>query len=320
MKNYKRIIFVTFFIIVLIVALIVLCRFRKKENFEEYTTVNAYKNNKQFHEPYTYNYDNAFKDVSIFQKSDFLAFMCFKLPSKLFEDIDNNPIKTIQNELSCKTIVLENINKMYPQHNLIDIVKTHIKELGNNILGPVYVILCQYPNKFYKGSNIYSQFNIASKNALPYIHHENGIMKYEGPVDIKALLVLPMYSKNEMLTTFSEGSLMSKDGYYLDGITDMLSYFNKYASKDNLCFIKCNKSTDLYCGCASRNEGEYLSYCKDIKTEDKFASYGWIYRVNETNIKDDGVFIKKIEISNQLEKKITQASSINSYVSSGGGV
>ena len=35
MKNYKRIIFVTFFIIVLIVALIVLCRFRKKENFEE---------------------------------------------------------------------------------------------------------------------------------------------------------------------------------------------------------------------------------------------------------------------------------------------
>ena len=145
-------------------------------------------------------------------------------------------------------------------------------------------------------------------------------MNYEGPVDIKALLVLPMYAKNEMLTTFSEGSLMSEDGYYLDGITDMLSYFNKYASKDKLCFIKCNKSTDLYCGCASRNEGEYLSYCKDIKTEDKFASYGWIYRVNETNIKDDGVFIKKVAISNQLEKQITQASSINSYVSSGGGV
>ena len=80
MKNYKRIIFIAVLIIVLVFAFIVLCKCRKKENFEEYTTVNEYKKNKQFHEPYTYTYDNAFKDVSIFQKSDFLAFMCFKLP------------------------------------------------------------------------------------------------------------------------------------------------------------------------------------------------------------------------------------------------
>ena len=43
MKNYKRIIFIAVLIIVLVFAFIVLCKCRKKENFEEYTTVNEYK-------------------------------------------------------------------------------------------------------------------------------------------------------------------------------------------------------------------------------------------------------------------------------------
>jgi hypothetical protein len=284
----------------LIVLLIISIVCKPKKKVEKFTTTltDILKPNVSFHKPYKKDYSSTYTDVSTLNESDFLGFMCFKLPSTLFEDIDNDPIKTIKDNLDCKTIQLNGINKLNPKENLINKVADAIK-LNKNayINGPVYIVLIQYPNKFLNGSYVYNQFDLSDKYSKPYMNDTNGTISYHGDVDIEALLVMPMYKATLIENEFV---LMENN---VNGIISMLKYFDKFATKEKQCFINCNNSTDLYCGCGSRKDGTYKSYCKDDKMEDlsqdKFATYGWLYKMNELNLQDKkGIKINKILTEN----------------------
>ena len=305
-------------LLILLLILSIVCKknllFEKFAEEEEYTTLtDIVKPNVFFHKPYTYNYSSAYKDVSILDTNDFLGFMCFKLPSTLFEDIDNDPIKTIKDNIDCKTIQLNEINKLNPKENLINKVYDVIKLNNSSIIGPVYIVIIQYPNKFLNGSYVYSQFNISDKYSQPYMNDKSGTISFDGDVDVQALLIMPMYKStltdNEFVLIESENNITNT--YNLNGIINMLQYFDKYSTKEKNCFIHCNNSTDLYCGCGSRKKGDYESYCKDDKTEDrsqdKFATYGWLYRINELNSQDKGIIINKINLTKEDEIKISDS-------------
>lgn len=301
-------------IILLLILLIISIVCKPKKKLEKFTTTLTDIKNKNvvFHKPYKRNYSIIYEDVYTLNKSDFLGFMCFKLPSTLFQDIDNDPIKTIKDNLNCKTIQLNEINKSNPKENLIIKVANAIK-LNNNadIQGPVYIVIIQYPNKFLNGSYVYNQFDLSDKYSQPYMNDINGKIDYNGDVDVVALLIMPMYKGTLIENEF----VLMENGNNLNGIINMLQYFSKYSTKEKQCFIHCNKSTDLYCGCGSRKEGDYKSYCKDDKmedgTQDKFATYGWLYKINELNLLDKGISINKIltendeiKINNTFNKNI----------------
>lgn len=256
----------------------------------------------------------------------------------------------------CKTSDIYNLDSSNPIKSAIENVKhdirTNMKEYaestGISIIAPIYVILIQYPNKWdTNGANIngyhYSQFDIEDLNPKPCVRRN--LLTDEHTVcdkaDTKMLIIYPMYSKTP--GRFYDYGVINDD-YNLSlpedimsnlkidipikpnfkGIIDMIKFFGRYASKNQICFTECNQNSSLVCGCATRKDGTdnpianpqatYMSFCKgpydpnDNSTRYLFTHYAFMYRVNEREkiINNDSFsnYITDVNIDAETESKI----------------
>lgn len=213
----------------------------------------------------------------------------------------------------------------------------YTKLTGTSILAPVYCILFQYPNKYHSGDGLEGGYNyndLMSGNK-PYerVHYSNkktrtNFMCNEGRcIDTKMILVYPMYDKDsinfyktscdkyllnelprsiKLFENLSEDEKNIKQKPNFQGIVEFIKDLNKNGlkiNKEKNCFIQCNDTSKLYCGCATRFDGvenpidntekkDYKSYCKDLSENEKFSNYCFVYRINELmtdNITDIGI-------------------------------
>jgi hypothetical protein len=311
------------------------------------TTLNVYRNVQSdaltwFHDPYnSFTNDKAlYADTIAFENWPLNAFMCYKFAGKTLEELEspsefikgsiNIPVNSYMLSTSQNTIdeavktIKEDILKM--QTILKNSSPSSVAGGGaggggdeekTKIMGPIYVSLMQYPNKFNEdtGHYIYNQFNISTNKAKPHVRVKNANYTYgSGIVKTELLIMYPMYSNATKMPIQGEPEY-SYDGVSYIGIINMIKFFGKYASKRQLCFIECNNSPNYYCGCGTNADGpdipnsehnEYKSFCKDPSSPSLFTNYGMIYAVNN----DYPVFsqiIQKPKIKTKIEQMITKA-------------
>jgi hypothetical protein len=275
-----------------------------------------------FHDPYTYNYASTHYEGRTNQEELLLNFLCFKFKGQKkqgwFSSGYEDPMKYVQDKLLCKT-TLHDLDKENPTSisNIMDKINIDLNgemkrytELTNaSILAPVYIILMQYPNKFYydnyggKGYK-YTQFDIQGSNIKPYERKNvsTGKINYncrgdncKTIVDTKMLIVYPMYNKNkiEFYPNLCETYLLNKLPNNIKlfpkmkeneknkqikpnikGIIDMIKVLNEdklQITKHLNCFIECNNNTKYYCGCGTRMNG--VDDPKDITKEERYKSF-----------------------------------------------
>eukprot|EP00960_Hanusia_phi_P077152 768657-Hanusia_phi.AAC.4 len=260
--------------------------------------------------------------------------------------------------LQCKVSQVYDLDNINPVKSAIENVKTDIKNnmqsyvdaTGISVLSPIYIVLIQYPNKWdTNGKDIkgyhYSQFDIEDIDPKPCVRRD--ILKDEYTVcnqaDTKMIVVYPMYSRNkdklydygviddryninlsDDIKSSLKPNLNAKPNF--KGIVDMIKFFGRYASKNQLCFVECNNDSSLVCGCATRRDGVddpitdpkgvYKSFCKapydpkDDTTKYNFSHYAFMYRVNEREniINKDSFsnYITDVNIDAETEKKINE--------------
>lgn len=275
-----------------------------------------------FHDPYTYNYASTHYEGRTNQEELLLNFLCFKFKGQKkegwFLSGYEDPMKYVQEKLLCKT-TLHDLDKENPTSisNImkkinIDLqgeMKPYTKLTNSSILAPVYIILMQYPNKFYyddhgsKGYK-YTQFDLKNSHIKPYerknvstgstIHTCRG-NNCKTIIDTKMLVVYPMYNKEKiefypnvcntyllkklpknikLFPNIKEKERESQIKPNFKGIVDMIKVLNEdklEITKHLNCFIECNNNTNYYCGCGTRMEG--VKDPKDITEKKRYKSY-----------------------------------------------
>lgn len=259
--------------------------------------------------------------------------------------------------LPCKVSQMYSLDASNPIKSVVENIKSDIKnnmkeyvdKTGINILAPVYVVVIQYPNKWdTDGKNIngyhYSQFDVEDLNPKPCIRRNLWSDDFTvcNRVDTNMIIVYPMYSKipgqfYNYNVTDAKYDLVLPDEIAgnlkkdlpvkpnVKGIVDMIKFFGRYASKNQLCFIECNNDSSLVCGCGTRKDGAenpdadattaYKSFCKgpyDPENDDSrynFSHYAFMYRVNEREkiLNSDSLsnYIMDVNLSTFFENKIS---------------
>jgi hypothetical protein len=233
------------------------------------------KNNyNRFEDPAIYSKSNLRDTTHPYRKycdvmnyTDLLAYRCLnKSPTEIHKVFKNANIAStidyiyIYNESSLYSFIL---TKIQAQKNMLD---------GKKIIGPVYACISQAPYLRYESD--YANRNNAPYNTFldaridilnnksPYylekINHR-GIQRFvtntsdgvSNPSIISSLychilIVFPLYDtkmKIKKTKTKEQSALIKK---FLD------ETMKKYYTDNELCFIKCNKSSALNCGCLTR--------------------------------------------------------------------
>jgi hypothetical protein len=196
------------------------------------------------------------------------------------------------------------------------------------ILGPVYILITQYPYKKRNDDllvtsidNIYHMKPFYSDKA-----NDNTV------VDVNVMLIYPMYDKKSInfyghelknYKCFNDYkinlNIKTEKEPTIKGIVDMIKFFKGKdpnikmpikiePTKEDNCFINCVNNDYIYCGCASRTKDNtvYESICKEKITDENnnhIISNCLVYKLNENSI-TVSPYIKKLITIEDLEKKI----------------
>lgn len=257
------------------------------------------------------------KYCDIMNYADLLAYRCLnKSPTKIQTVFDEANIAStldhiyIYNESSLYSFILA---KIQDQKNMLD---------GKKIIGPVYACISQSP--FLRYESDYTDSNNAEYKTfldarIDILNHKNpyylekinerGIQTIisttndglSDPSIISSLychilIVYPLYDIDMILK--EEGT--DKQNALIKEFLD--ETMKKYYTDNELCFIKCNKSSTLNCGCLTRNVNSpetglytynnsepfdesrdmpsYTSRCIDHTKKNKVSDFTMMYYVN----------------------------------------
>ena len=203
--------------------------------------------------------------------SDLLAYKCLKIsPASLSYTMRSNNIKYIFD-----TIYIFNENTLYSY------LKSKIEPLkpyATKIKGPVYVCMSQAPYFKYENSSITSPINkffdakIDTMNQRKGFNHvkideqnkevaETNTSNSGGDTSdnisslyCQILIMFPMYEHNE-----NDKNAMTLKSLGDKGEEEIINTFldttmNGYYTHNTLCFTKCNKASNLNCGCLNMND------------------------------------------------------------------
>jgi hypothetical protein len=257
------------------------------------------------------------KYCDVMNYNDLLAYRCLnKSPTEVKKVFDNAKIAStihhiyIYNERSLYSFILTNIQA---QKNKLD---------GKKIIGPVYVCISQAPYLRYESeyendtNTPYKTFLDARidilNNKNPYYLEKINRRGVQGIVTntndglskpsiisslyCHILIVYPLYNTNMTLKVEEkekQTALIKKFLY---------ETMKKHYTDNELCFIKCNKSSTLNCGCLTRNVNSpetglytyndtesfneardmpsYTSRCIDHTQNNKVSDFTMMYYVN----------------------------------------
>jgi len=261
-----------------------------KNNHNRFENTSTYnKSSLRFSGSYYRNY------CDVMNYSDLLAYRCLKKsPLEIKAVLDRSTVR-IANTIH--HIFVFDENSLYSfLANEIAKQQTRLSS-GGKIVGPIYVCISQAPYLKYNNaqSGITDKYLDARidilNNKNPY-YFEN--INSEGSQDIKTntvesdtisslychiLIIYPAYNPatdsggGSGSSGGSGGKITLKNGYdnkvTLDfGITNFLNTTMAPFYTDNeLCFIKCNKSSTLNCGCLTRNTNATTSPATTLNTD-----------------------------------------------------
>jgi len=309
-----------------------------------------------------YEHNYYFDKNNNSKKNNFLLnFMCLKTQSKdksQWNSEYNNILKIISDYIPCKSskvynlkdISMNNSNKHINYENIekaliedkkimcgfindnYNIDKDYSKlitNLDNIILGPVYIVLTQYPYKKMNGNTIFTNINNIHGDKARFSDIKND----KTIVDVNMIFLYPMYDKfsinfygyelgnNKCINDYKinlPNELISNKIATIKGIVDMIKFLNGYnldffnekipiniyPSKDDKCFIKCVDNNDIFCGCSTRINNNYESICTDDH-DNKINSTCLVYKLNE-NSETIRPYITAMNINKEIEIKITK--------------
>jgi hypothetical protein len=202
--------------------------------------------------------------------SDLLAYKCLKVsPASLSYTMRSSNIKYIFD-----TIYIFNENTLYSY------LKSKIEPLkpyATKIKGPVYVCMSQAPYFKYENSSITSPINkffdarsdiINTQKPYNYVSFDeqnkeiaetntgdsNDISDKISSLYCQILIMFPMYEHNEQ-----DKNAMTLKSLGNKGEEEIIKTFldttmNGYYTHNTMCFIKCNKASNLNCGCLNMND------------------------------------------------------------------
>lgn len=217
--------------------------------------------------------------------SDILAYKCLKIsPASLSYTMRSNNIKYIFD-----TIYIFNENTLYSY------LKSKIEPLkpyATKIKGPVYVCMSQAPYLKYENGNTtppinkfldaridtintkkpynYVSFNEQNKEVAETNTSNSGDTSDNiSSLYCQILIMFPMYEHNEddknAMKLKSATATEKDDEEIIKTFLD--TTMNGYYTHNTMCFIKCNKASNLNCGCLNMND--YSS-----RTETNTRSFG----------------------------------------------
>jgi hypothetical protein len=228
-------------------------------NKSEYNSVNI----QSTAHPYTSYCD-------IMNYNDLLAYKCLKIsPQELSVQMNNADIANI-----FETIYIYNENSLYSY--LLSKIQKNKNSINGKIKGPVYVCISQAPYLKYSSelsdanNTPFSKYLDARVDILnnknPYYSElisQDGEQKFkmdtndgEDPSTIisslyaQILIIFPLYTKQmELKNNEAENTIN----------TFLNITMKKYYTHSDLCFIKCNKSSTINCGCLNMNSSSTTS-------------------------------------------------------------
>ena len=147
---------------------------------------------------------------------------------------------------------------------------------------PIYALIYQSPYLRYNGGEIHARYDVVNNLLSSYEHVKDSNVKTpligSQPLYAKIIMLYPLYidyDLNGKIRKLQDNS----------GLTYFQSYFNdSKMSRDKLCFLKCNKTNKLACGCLNRDtasendDSYYKSTCLDEKNNK--TNYGMMYSIN----------------------------------------
>ena len=255
-----------------------------KENFDnyqdivndyKYTSLSNFKKGQDFHleNRSYYNYYNL-SDVK--NELPFFTFGCIKHNAG-----DKSIIETLRNkffvsELNFYTI---NINDIYNQISEDLLINKQLLQNGGYIHSPIYVILYQSPYLQVDGNNYHVKKDIMD-NMEPSIEVNSNTNIGNKELFTKMYIVYSKYKRNQdnVIQNVDENEFIElfKNGAFKNIIT-----------RDKLCFMQCNKTSEYTCGCLNKkdmdenNEEDYTSSCLNMNNQS--IDYGMIYVLNKYN-------------------------------------
>jgi hypothetical protein len=266
----------------------------RDSNFKQ--SLNRYDKYDEYNKIILQNPNNKYKNYcDIMSWQDLLAYRCLnKSPLELAKILDDIDISN-----TFETIYIYDENSLYS--HLLSKIQKQKTEFGNNkIIGPVYVCISQAPYLKYINNNsstnpidkvldaridiLNNRFpfyleNINSSGVQSFITNTSSNDEYSrtGPIIsslyCQILILYPLYSaKTKRLKETNKNEQTLNINNFLENT------MKEYYTNNDLCGIRCNKSSQLNCGCLSYNneeatENTYFNDKKGIKKDLDLPKY-----------------------------------------------
>jgi Ca2+/Na+ antiporter len=274
---------------------------------------------------------SAYCDIENY--SDILAYKCLKIsPANLSYTMRSSNIKYIFDTIY-----------IFDENTLYSYLKSKIEPLkpyASKIKGPVYVCMSQAPYFKYEKNSVENPINkffdarsdiINTQKPYNYVsfdeqNKEIAETNTSGSSDIsdkisslycQILIMFPMYEHNEddknamKLKSSTATAASTAEGDEAIIKTFLETTMNGYYTHNSMCFIKCNKASNLNCGClnmteyssrtdtntrslgssnppyvidANKDLPRYTAKCLDHTENDAVADFSLMYFVNPLSI------------------------------------
>ena len=226
-------------------------------NTENYNRYSKLEYNRDTIQSNTHSYTSY---CDIMNYNDLLAHKCLKIsPKDLSIQMNNADISNI-----FETIYIYNEHSLYSY--LLSKIQTYKNSVRGKIKGPIYICISQAPYLKYSSDLNDSTNTPFSKhldarvdilnNKNPYyseLINNNGVQTFktdandgESPATVisslyaQILIIFPLYNKKNEKKSGDDEDILN---------TFLTTTMTKYYTHNDLCFIKCNKSSTINCGC-----------------------------------------------------------------------
>jgi len=246
-------------------------------------TLTDYKNGVNFQK--TINYKMMFDKYDVQNNEPLLTYMCVKTQMVNTDDIIDLQVMISKLNTMFYVSVIDTyiINTTDIINKISDDIDDVIRKSGELKLEcPIYALLYQSPYLRYNGNEIKARYDVVNNLQSSYEHvidDPSGIPDFGmKPLYIKIIMMYPLYFNYN-----DGGKIIKHTGN--DGLNFFQEYFNdSIMSRDKLCFLHCNQTNKLACGCLNRgldktsDEKYYKGTCIDEKNIP--TNYGMMYSVN----------------------------------------
>jgi hypothetical protein len=208
--------------------------------------------------------------------------MCVKHDIKTADDIFEiqKMVNDLYNFFYITTIdfYINNVNDIINKVNE-NLTKVLISSTNYRLKDPVYIILYQSPFLRFNNTEIIAKYDMNNMKGC-YNQQDLNVSIGSQPTFVKMVILFPYYKdflKNNVVSKLNNESGMNKFKEYFNQ--------NSLLSRNKLCFIECNNTNSIGCGCLNRstqlNSNDNMFYQSTCLNDKKNkANFGMMYKIN----------------------------------------